>query len=305
MTKPRVLITGVSGLLGSNLAWLYRDRYSVLGLYRRHPVSWPGVRTLRQDLLEILSLKKCVHDFRPDILIHCAALTDVDACERNKQEAEQANIEATRKVVDCLNGLPTRLIHISTDSVFDGEKGNYSETDPVHPVNHYGWTKWKAETESLKRKGTLVFRTTVFGWNVQEKESLGEWVLHRMMRKEKINGFSDVVFSPLYTMELGRLMEKTWQKGLAGLYHCAGSNACSKYDFAVQLARVFHLDETAVNSISVDALALPARRPKNLSLKTSKLTESLGNSLPSVQRSIQSFFDDFERGLPRKLKGLA
>lgn len=263
----------------------------------------PGIQTRKINILDRDSLESCFQEFRPDVLIHCAALANVDLCENNKREAEQINMGGTQNVVASLEGLPTQLIYISTDSVFDGEKGNYTEEDPIHPINHYGWTKYQGEQAALQREGALVLRTTIFGWNIQDKESLSEWILNRLKLGERLRGFQDVIFSGVYTFTLASLMEQAWQKKLRGIFHCASSTSLSKYEFAVQLARRFHCDESLIEPISVESLTLPARRPKNLSLSTVKLAQSLGQELPSLSDSVHAFFHDFERGLPQKIRG--
>lgn len=289
-------------MLGSNLAWAYKDRYSVLGLYHRHRVRIPGVETAGVDLLDRSALQKCCQEFQPDILIHCAALANVDLCEQNKSEAEKINVGGTQNVTAGLAGLPTQLIYISTDSVFDGEKGNYTEMDLVHPINHYGWTKYQGEQAALQREGTLVLRTTIFGWNIQDKESLSEWVLHQLMQKERVTGFQDIFFSAIYTLELAKLMEILWQKKMSGLFHATSSTSLSKYDFAVKLAEVFHLDSAGIEPSFAEAAALKARRGKKNSLCTEKLEKVLGEKPPALEASIRKLYQDYQKGLPQKLR---
>ena len=301
--KQKILITGVSGLLGNNLAWFFKEEYQVLGLYHRHPVSIERIATREVNLLSLASLKECLVDFQPDILIHCAALADIDHCEKFKAEAMEINVHGTRNIVEGLKGLSTRLVHISTDAVYDGKKGNYTEEDPVQPVNHYGWTKYYAEKEALRREGALVLRTTIFGWNILDKTSLGEWILKRLKAGQRIQGFDDVCFSGIYTMDFAKLIAACLQKNLAGTYISASRTAMSKYDFALELARVFGLDSGLIQKASVADLRLPAERGKNLSLCADKLEKDLGTTLPTLQESISHFYRDYQRELPQQIRG--
>ncbi|MDD5655161.1 MAG: sugar nucleotide-binding protein, partial [Candidatus Omnitrophica bacterium] len=189
--KKRILITGVSGLLGNNLAFYFKDDYDVLGLYREHPVFIAGIQVKKADILSIKSLKSTVDEFCPDIVIHCASLTDVDFCENNPGLTRRVNVSGSRLVTQSLKNKNTKLVYISTDSVYDGVKGNFKETDKVKPRNLYGFTKLKGEEEVLNRPGSLVLRTNIFGWNIQDKSSIAEWIVSQLSRNKQVNGFED------------------------------------------------------------------------------------------------------------------
>ena len=129
--KKRLLITGVSGLLGNNLAYYFKDKYRTLGLYNSHPVTIDGIRTQKGDITSRSLFNKIISEFNPDIVIHCASLTDVDFCETNKELTDRINVSGTKNVVDSVLHRDTKLIYLSTDSVYDGIKGNFSETGAV------------------------------------------------------------------------------------------------------------------------------------------------------------------------------
>lgn len=300
--KQKILITGVSGLLGNNLAWFFKEKYQVLGLYHRHPVDIEGVLTKEIDILSLTSLRECLLNFQPDVLIHCAALADIDHCEKFKEEAMEINVHGTRNIVDGLKELSTRLVHISTDAVYDGKKGNYTEEDPIQPVNYYGWTKYYSENEALRRKGALVLRTNIFGWNVLEKTNLGEWVLKYLKTGQHIQGFGDVYFSGIYTMDLAKLIAACLQRNLAGTYISASRTSMSKYDFALELARVFSENSDLIQKASVKDLHFPAERGKNLSLCVDKLEKALDTILPTLQESISHFYQDYREKILQQIK---
>ena len=297
----RILITGVSGLLGNNLAYYLKDTCPVLGLYGSHPVSIPGIRAAGADILSLSSLKKHFTSFRPDTVIHCASLTNVDECERDQLTTRAVNVIGTRNVVQALRP-QTRLVYISTDSVYDGAKGGFKESGPVAPQNYYGISKFEGELEVLKRKGSLVLRTNIFGWNIRDKFSIAEWLLHELEAKRPVKGFKDAYFSSIYTMELARLLEAALKKGLSGIYNCASRDACSKYEFACRLAERFGLDASLIKPISIDDFGFSARRGKNLSLNTAALSRALGRHLPSIRDSIDRFYKDYKAGIPAAIK---
>ena len=302
MQKKRMLITGVSGLLGNNLAFCLKDSYEILGLYHAHKVEIEGIETRVADLTTGEGIGEVITKFKPEIVIHCAAQADVDVCEEHPQEAEKINVLGTQNLVRNLNGSGTKLIYISTDLVYDGVKGDFSEADPVNPLNCYGVTKRKAEEEVLNREGTLVLRTNFFGWNIQNKHSLGEWVIHELSRKREIQGFTDCIFSTIYTFELAKILDLAIKKNLSGTYNCASSAAMSKYKFLSEIAARLDLNASLIKPVLIDDFGFRAKRSKKLNLNVSKLANDLSVGIPSVAYSIESFVRDFKRGIPETIK---
>jgi UDP-4-amino-4,6-dideoxy-N-acetyl-beta-L-altrosamine transaminase/dTDP-4-dehydrorhamnose reductase len=300
--KKKILITGVSGLLGNNLAYYFRNAYTVLGFYYTHPVVIDGVQTKKVDIFSEETLKVAIGEFRPDIVIHCASLTDVDFCENHRDLTTQANVDGSKLVVNSLKKTDARLIYISTDSVYDGVKGDFKEIDRIKPQNFYGLSKYRGEREILKRSGSLVLRTNIFGWNIQDKFSIAEWIINCLKERKQINGFNDAYFSSIYTFELARIIDKVFKKGLHGIYNCASRTSLSKYEFALELAKRFGLDVSLISPISIDDFCFKAKRGKNLSLNVDKLSRDLGCRLPTISNSIESFYQDFSYGLPDKIK---
>jgi UDP-4-amino-4,6-dideoxy-N-acetyl-beta-L-altrosamine transaminase/dTDP-4-dehydrorhamnose reductase len=235
-------------------------------------------------------------------VIHCASLTDIDYCEENKDQSYRVNVVGTKNIVESVSGHNSKIIYISSDSVYDGSKGNYSETDPVNPQNYYGLTKYEGELEVLKRQDSLILRTNIFGWNVQDKFSIAEWILHELTEKTQINGFKDVYFSSIYTFDLAKVLEKAIEQDLVGTYNCGSSDSISKYEFARLLAKRFFLDERLVNPISIDDFKFRAKRGKNLSLNVGKLANVISYNLPQINNTVEAFYQDFKNGLTRKIK---
>ncbi len=300
--KTRCLITGVSGLLGSNLAHYFTDTCEILGLYHRHPVRIDGIFTEGCDLTDPASIARIVSEFSPHHLIHCASMTDIDECETNKAQTHTVNVIGTRHVVRSIMERDTKLVYISTDAVYDGVEGGFSETDAVHPQNHYGRTKYEGELEVLKKSGALILRTNMFGWNIQDKQSLGEWIVESLKNRKKINGFTDAYFSSIYTMELARVIEICIQKNATGVFNCGSASRCSKYDFAVKIAALFGLDPCLIRPISIEESELKAKRGKNLALNSDRLQKALRYRLPTIDYCAESFYRDAQCGKAEKIK---
>lgn len=300
--KQKIIITGVSGLLGNNLAYYFRDKHKVLGLYNEHPVVIEGVDTERADLLSEGAFSQVVKKFHPDIIIHCASLTNVDYCETNREITQRINVGGTQTVLSGLNGLKTKFVYISTDSVYEGTKGNYSESDETNPLNYYGKSKLEGERVSLEYNNALVLRTNIFGWNIQNKNSLSEWLFDELSNKRPISCFSDAYFSSIYTFELACVMEKALYKNLVGIYNCASSTSLSKYEFAIKFADCFGLNKSLINPISIDKFGFKAKRGKNLSVNVNKLANDIGCRLPKMEDCIIQCHSDFTKDLPKKIK---
>jgi len=299
--KKKLLITGVSGLLGSNLAYSLRDRYEISGLYLNHEITMDKVSIFPCDLRKKLEIEKILNGMHPDIVIHCAAQANVDICEEKPQEAEELNVKSTKNLVESLPQ-STKFIYISTDLVYDGIKGNFKEDDPTGPLNVYARTKLEGEKEALKARGSLVFRTNFYGWNIKNKESLGEWVVNALSANKEINGFTDAIFSSIYTFDLARLMDKAIREDIAGVYNLGSSGFLSKYGFAKAIADKLGLDAGLIKPMSIDDFGFKAKRSKDLSLDVSKLERDIGaDSLP-VEISIENFIRGHKDGISNTFK---
>ena len=297
-----MLITGVSGLLGNNLAYYFKDKYEILGLYNSHPVTIDGIYTERCQLFQPDEIKRIISDYHPKIVIHCASLTNIDECEIDKDGTKKINVLATKNIVEAVRDRDVKLIYISSDSVYEGVKGDYSEDDRIGPQNYYGLSKYEGELEVFKKENALVFRTNIFGWNIQNKKSLGEWILGELKAKQRINGFKDAYFSTIYTMELARVIDISIKKDLTGLYNCGGLDPCSKYEFGLKIADCFGLDKTLITPISIDDSNFKAKRGKNLTLNVNKLQKGFDYRLPTINHSVEAFYRDYKCGLPEEIR---
>lgn len=298
----KLMITGVSGLLGNNLACYFRNKYEILGLYCSHPVSIAGIKTEKVDLLYYNLANQVIHEFDPAIIIHCASLASVDECESNPEYADKINILVTKNIVESIKDKDIKIVYISTDAVHDGIKGNFSETDYINPLNCYGRSKYKGELEFQKINNYLIIRTNFFGWNIQEKKSLGEWIIEELNLGRRIKGFKDACFSPIYTFELARCLDIAIQNNLSGIYNYGSSDSCSKYEFALRIADRFSFERSLIEPISIDDFDFKAKRGKNLSLNVNKLQKALKYRLPTIDQSIDEFYKDYRCGLPKEIK---
>jgi len=301
--KQKMIITGVSGLLGNNLGFCLKDDYTILGLFHQHACAIEGIALKAIDLTDLEQVKSIVREFQPDIIIHCAALSDIEYCEAHQDMAYKANVLATRHLIEAIGQIPCQFIFISTDSIYDETHGSLiDEQGAVNPSNYYSWTKIEAEKEALKHDNTLILRTNIFGWNIQEKFSLGEWIIHELSHQTKIKGFSDAEFSSIYTFELAKLIDRAIQKKIQGVYNAASRTHLSKYQFARAIARRFQLNEKLIEPIPIDDFAFKAKRRKFMALDTSKIQRALNVQCPTIEECIEKFYQDHQKGVPSKIK---
>jgi dTDP-4-dehydrorhamnose reductase len=302
-----LLITGASGLLGGNMALLAGQQgKKVLALYHGNPLVMPEAVSVRLDLEDEDGLQRLFREHPIQSVIHCAAMTNVDYCESHHAEAERINAVVPGRLATLAREAGAQMLHVSTDQVFDGQRGSYTEESPTAPINVYGRTKLEGEQSVLSElPSALVIRTNMYGWNTTEKYSLGEWVLSSLEAGKSIPGFRDVVFTPLLVNDLCGLMLKMLRQGLEGIWHLGGSEAISKYAFARKLAKVFGLDADLVWAASIDDVGLAAPRPLDMSLRSDKAARRLEVALPDVKSGLERFQSLRDEGYVKTLKSLA
>ena len=298
----KILITGGSGLLGSNIAKLATSKFEVYATYNKNEVGMKAVHFFQIDLTKKEQLVK-IEQIKPDFIIHCAALTNVDYCEDHPSEAYNQNVLVSINVAEIAKKIRAYLIHISTDSVFDGTNGNYKEDDIPNPINLYGRTKLEAEQKILSiYSHSCIVRTNIYGWNKRDKFSLAEWMLSKLTNKEELPALKDIYFSPILVNDLVEVLFNLQERKYEDIIHFAGSETCSKLDFAYMIAEVFDLDKSLIKPVSIYELGLKAPRGKNTSLNVSKAEKILKGHLPKVKEGLKKMKKLREEGYVEELK---
>lgn len=302
-----ILVTGASGLLGASVVVSALQRgHEVVGLYHRHPFSLDGASLLGVDLNNQADIGRIFEQFRPSGVVHCAAETNVDWCQDHPQQARDINVLASERVAEFAAGRGAYFLYVSTDSVFDGTRGNYAETDSPSPPNVYADTKLEGERAVLARHDSAgIARVTIYGWNVQRKQSLAEWILEQLESGKTVSGFKDVIFCPILANDLAEVLLDMTERKLAGIYHVVGSEAVSKFEFARRVAQTFGFDPASVILGELAGAKLKAPRPKNTSLNTEKVRQALGRSLPDVDSGLRRFAELRREGYVERMRQAA
>ncbi|MBN1264759.1 MAG: SDR family oxidoreductase [Anaerolineales bacterium] len=300
-----ILITGASGLLGSNLALEMSTDWKVTAQYYQHQIASDRFACECVDLSVEGAAEALLQRVRPDVVIHCAALTHVDTCEKQPDLAFRLNAKMPGLVAAAAKKVGAYLVHISTDAVFDGEQGGYRENDPVHPVNIYARSKVEGEEQVLaENANAAVLRVNIFGWNAQDKFSLAEWFLDKLEQKHSCKGFTDVFITPTLVNALVPLLEAMAGTGTSGIVHAAGADCVSKYEFGVRIAQAFALDSSVIEPSTVEEAGLLAVRGRRLCLKSERMESELGIFPLDLESALQKMCSLRENGYKAALQDL-
>jgi dTDP-4-dehydrorhamnose reductase len=300
------LVTGASGLLGLNFCLAVDGKkHKVTGVDYRNPLKWINFKMLQANLTKPGAIDRIIKDVKPDVIFHCAANANVDDCESHPDEAEAINSVLPGEIAETARNHKIKMIHVSTDAVFDGETGNYSENDMPNPLSVYALTKLRGENAVLAANPqALVLRVNFYGWSISGKRSLAEFFVNSLAEKKQLKGFTDVIFNPMMVLDLVDTILEADEKGLNGLFHCVGPEKMSKYDFGVAIANQFDFDPALISPASMNDGGLIAARSPNLTLDTGKLTSALGHPLPEFLPGLKKFHSQYRHGFPEMIKTL-
>lgn len=284
MLYKRVLITGANGLVGQELVALMSryPEYDVLATARDPEPRFVGASCgyVPLDITSPAEIRHIFTDFSPGIVINCAAMTQVDACEEAKESCWQVNVEAVESLARSCKAIGSRLIQVSTDFVFDGLGGPYREDARPNPVSYYGRSKLAAENtvRTVGLDSWAIARTVlVYGTGHQlSRSNFALWVLDKLSREEPIRVVTDQFRSPTYAPDLADGIERIARFGKTGVFHLSGREILSVYDFARTIAEVFELDKSLIEPTDASHFPQPAARPPKTGFIILKAETELG-----------------------------
>ncbi|MEM1366739.1 MAG: SDR family oxidoreductase [Cyanobacteria bacterium P01_H01_bin.15] len=282
-----LLITGISGFLGWNLCQLARDRYTVLGAYHSQPVSPPGVQAFPLDLTHFESVQTLVSGLSPDGILHLAACSKPNFCERNPELSETVNVGATLHLASLAQQLDIPFVFTSTDLVFDGNAAPYFENDPVNPINLYGHQKARAEQGILSRypSAAICRMPLMFGLPSPVAKSFIQDFIETLRRDQPLNLFTDEIRTPLSANYAAAGLLLAFERRLSGIWHLGGPDAISRYDFGKLLAAVLGLPTHNLVPGRQKDFSMAAARPPNVSSDSRKFY-ALGFQPPSLEEQL-------------------
>lgn len=269
-------MTGAGGFLGSSIVKMCASNYEVYSIY--HKNRPPAGIPIELDLNDLDQLDSVVRGVMPDIVMHAAALTDVDLCERDRQLAMSINYGVTARLSTLVRAHDAHMIYISTDYVFDGTRGFYGEDDGPNPINHYGYTKLKGEeaVRGIVEQHCIARTSVIYGSRpAGGKANFALWIIEKLRRREPVNVLIDQYVSPTLNTNLAEMLKEVMERRLTGTYHLSGATRINRYEFARKLCNVLDLDSSLLKAVTMKDMNWIARRPKDSSLDVSKAMRML------------------------------
>jgi dTDP-4-dehydrorhamnose reductase len=301
MSVHRVLLVGSNGLLGQKVTELLQrgSTYEVTATsVEPAPVRLPAPAEYRTlDITSRRDVRATVSALSPDVIINAAAMTNVDACEHERELAWKINVEGVENLIDAARKAGSRIIHISTDYVFDGKAGPYAENDRPEPLNYYG--KTKLASENLLRTSDipfLILRTIVlYGHTPGVRPNFALWLLDSLERGTPVRVVDDQTGNPTLVDDLAYAIMAGIDLGRTGFYHVAGRNIVSRLEFARTLATVFGLNADLISPVKTAELSQPAARPLKSGLITLKAEIELGIKPATVEEGLRILKSQLQR----------
>lgn len=237
---------------------------------------------------DIKSWKEEFLSIRPEYIINTAAMTNVDACEEKKQEAWFANATFVEQLSRIALIIEAHFIHFSTDYVFDGRKGPYVESDQPKPISYYGKSKLAGENAVIHSHAfnTVIRTNVVYGFTNSDQQDFVKWVLNNADASKQMTIVDDQYSNPTLTDDLALAVKRIIEKKRSGIYHIGGNTQCSRLEFAMEIAKIFHLDTSLFLPIKTKALNQPAERPLMSGLINLKAHTDLGISFSTITEGL-------------------
>jgi len=290
--KKKLLIVGASGLLGSKIFFQASSTYDVSGSYNPQVDGKSAWRLEPLDIGSKDEVEKLFEKVKPEVVILCAAMTNVDGCEKQPLMANRVNATGPELVARSCKKMNARLVHVSTDYVFDGAKmRKYTEDDMPRPISVYGSTKLAGEKTVLSTlPDAVVARPAVlYGWNpLEDKDNFVTWVIKKIRKGERATLFEDQWISPTFADDLARTLLELAGMNVKGVWHVSGPDCLDRPTCGRMIAKAFDLDETLVGPVLSSSVSLPAKRPKYSCLDVSKVEKLLRRKMMSFEEGLKT-----------------
>ena len=268
----KILITGGSGQLALSFYSMFQKKYQIYNLSKK-----------QCDITKTNQIEDALHKYNPDIILHCAAMTNVDGCEEDPILAENINSLSIKKILGLFKG---HFIYISTDYVFDGVNGPYKETDNPNPINIYGKTKLLGEKiiQNSSKNWTIIRTNVLFEYN--SKASFLSWVIDSLNQDKNIDVVDDQFNNPVWVNDFSNIIDLVITNNIEGLFHVGSNKIYSRYEFAIMIAKIFGLSDKKINPIKTKNLNQKAMRPLNSGLIFDKLSAKIDLEKIDLEKSL-------------------
>ena len=294
MQIKKILITGSNGLLGQKLVSLliqYPDIQLIASSRGKNRLPFTnGYEYQEMDITNAQQVAEVVEKVRPDVIIHTAAMTNVDQCEAEKELCWAMNVKALEYLTEACEKHIVFLCHLSTDFVFDGKSGPYSEEDKPSPISFYGWSKYAAEEVVKRSKCTwsIVRTVLVYGiTNDMSRSNIILWVKNSLEQQKSIKVVTDQFRTPTLAEDLAMGCWLVVDKKAEGIFHISGKDFLTPYQMAIKTAEFFQLDKSLITPVDSSNFTQPAKRPARTGFVLDKAVSVLGYNPVSFEKGIE------------------
>ena len=282
----KILITGASGLLGSNLCRQYCQYNNVYGVFNSNHILLPLTTLFQCDLTSQQQMQK-LKNITPDLIIHTAGEANVDQCENNMKSATQSILQATKNIVELAKLSKCHLIYLSTDALFSGESEYYSEFSTPNPINQYARLKIEAE-DHIRNKYSKhsIIRTRFYGKSNKHNTFFTEQIIKKLKNNNTIHCFTDSYTTQIYIETLGNIFIELFKKRLFGTFNIVEDKKYSRYEFAKIVAKVFRLNSDLIIPSSFNDVNWETPRPIDTSLSNKKIKGMIETPILSTHEGL-------------------
>lgn len=293
----KILITGANGFLGYYLVeQLLAKKYSVIATGKgdcRLPFTHDlNFQWLSMDFTDPFSIHDTFENIKPDVVVHAGAMSKPDECEMDQMKAYLVNVEGTVQLLINSEDLKSFFIFLSTDFVFDGERGMYIEGEEPQPVNYYGRTKLEAE-EAVKEyeyDWAIVRTVLVYGKNHSGHNNILKIVKEKLEKGEEYNVVDDQLRTPTYVEDLAKGIVSIIEKKATGIFHLSGKDVLTPYQMAIKTAEHLKLDSAVIKKVTAASFSQPAKRPLKTGFIIDKARNELGYEPISFEEGLKKTF---------------
>lgn len=291
----KVLITGSNGLLGQIVTKQFAtNNYAVFAVSKgkNRIESFTNFDYNSLDLTKLNEVKQYVNKIKPDYIINCAALTNVDQCETDKETCKTLNVDLVSTLAKYCKEANAFLLQVSTDFIFDGKKGNYSENDKPNPLNYYGQSKLDAENIlSSSAIDFAILRTILVYGKVENpnRSNIVLWIKNALENQQSIHLITDQYRTPTYNIDLANACFQTVKQHKTGIFHISSNELLSVYEIGLQVAKTFNLDASFIKKTTTKELNQKAKRPKKTGFDLTKSAKDLNLTFFSFAENLKHF----------------
>ena len=294
MVKLKFLVTGSAGLIGRQVVKDLSETHEVFSCYNKSKPEHGNI--IKMDLLNHEMISNVMSEKKPDVVIHLGAMTAVDLCDTQQDNALKINSQATEILAKECSKINSFMVYVSTDYVFDGNTGMYEENDTTNPLGFYGKSKLLGEKsiQNFSSNWCIARTSTPFGLH-PTKKSFPIWVIENLQKQKQIDVLTDQFTSPTYVPNLSRMLIEISERHLTGIIHVAGASKISRYEMASLVSDKLGLDGKLLREISINDIKWEAQRPKDSSLNVSKAISTLNQKPQKIDHDVNLFIDEIKK----------